>query len=60
MQEIRPAENVTSPSTQWSIFYLVVQLAQRLYLYSHDDALKWVLNERFIAHKLSEKPLPLK
>ena len=35
-------------------------LAQRQYLWWHNDALKWVLSELVIAYKFREKQLPLR
>ena len=48
------------PETVEHILSGCPELAQRQYLWRHNDTLKWVLSELLIAHKFIEKQLPLK
>ena len=48
------------PETVEHILSGCPELAQRQYLWRHNDALKWVLSELLIAYKFREKQLPLR
>ena len=48
------------PKTVEHILSGCPELAQRQYLWRHNDALKWVLSELLIVYKFREKQLPLR